>query len=365
VKVLVARLTPNAAEVQIIGVGQAETGGHDISGGRLEAAAVTAPVNLALTLAEDSTEAVAGRKIVPDDVIFALAGRACLGRLFSVRQNRPKPADPVTPKEIVALRRKVERLVRQGLTDLPVEGGQWQALAVSDAGLRLDGRLALEGIGLTGKEITLAAFGVAVQSGALRALEVLANRLDLTIANVMAAPHALAAAIPYPEAIILDIGFSGTDVCLIRDNALVSAGSIPFGGAFFTQILALGLTLEWAEAENLKRTFSAGQPVGVEAEQIESLLVNARRRWHEALMEYLRLAAVGEPLPRKICLTGGGSLLPGLDKLLGANPAPFQSAPEVVWVGPSAFTAIKDMTHTLDYRLFALALSLTASISEE
>src|SRR5512147_955908 len=71
VKAVVALVKPDAAEVEIIGYGLAETGGHDITGGRLEAAAVTAPVNAALTQAEDSTEAVVGRKIVPDDVIFA------------------------------------------------------------------------------------------------------------------------------------------------------------------------------------------------------------------------------------------------------------------------------------------------------
>ncbi len=365
VKAVVALLTPDSPEIQIIGAGQAKADGHDITGGRLEAAAVTAPVNTALTLAEDSTEAVAGRKIVPDDVIFSLAGRACLGKLFMVRQNRPKPAEPVTAKEIAGLRYKAERLVRQGLTDLHVEeGGQWQPLAVSDAGIRLDKHLVQEGIGLTGREITFSVFGVAVQAGMLRALNVLANRLDLTVANVVAAAHALAAATPYTEAVLLDIGFSGTDICLIRDNALVAAGSIPFGGAFFTQMLAQALTLELVEAETLKQSFSAGQLPEDETARVESHLEGVRYRWSQALLEFLSTAADGVPLPRKIYLTGGGSQLPGLDRLLRATPAPFQSAPEVAWLEPQAFLAMKDLTHNLDYRLFALALSLTVGIPE-
>src|SRR5574341_860999 len=210
VKAVVALRKPDKAEVEIIGYGLAETGGHDISGGRLEAAAVTVPVNAALTQAEDSTEAVVGHKVVPDDVIFALAGRATVGKLFTVQQTRPKPVEPIRAKELANLRSRAERLVRQSLANLPVEGGQWQALAVTDAGIRLDDHLVLEGLGLTGQEISFSVFGVAGQAGALRALQVLATRLDLEVANVVAASQALAATMPQAEAIILDTGLSGT-----------------------------------------------------------------------------------------------------------------------------------------------------------
>src|SRR6185295_7191666 len=153
VKAVVVLCKPDTAEVEIIGYGLAETGGHDISGGRLEATAVTSPVNAALTQAEDSTEAVVGHKVVPDDVIFALAGRATVGKLFTIRQTRPKPQEPISAKELAHLRARAERLVRQSLANLPLEGGQWQALTVTDAGIRLDDHLVLEGLGLTGQEI--------------------------------------------------------------------------------------------------------------------------------------------------------------------------------------------------------------------
>jgi cell division ATPase FtsA len=364
VKAVVAQINPETAELQIIGSGLAETGGHDITGGRLEAAAVTAPVNAALTQAEDSTEGIVGRKVVPDDVIFALASRATVGRLFTVEQTRLKPAEAITAKELAGLRARAERLVRQGLADLPVEGGQWQALAVTDAGIRLDEHLVLDGLGLTGQEISFSVFGVAGQAGALRALQVLANRLDLEVANVVAASQALAAITPQAEAIILDTGFSGTDICLIRDNALVATGSTPFGGAFFTQTLAQALNMDGPEAENLKRGLAAGASVTVEADEVERHLAGARCRWYDAIIEFLVKFSREKPLPRKIYLTGGGNLLPGLDKLLRANPALFQRAPEVTWLGASSFPAIKDLTNTLDYNLFGLTLSLIVGLPE-
>jgi cell division ATPase FtsA len=363
VKAVVAQAKRNTSELEIIGYGLAETGGHDITGGRLEAAAVTAPVNAALTQAEDSTEAIVGHKVVPDEVIFALTGRATAGQLFTVRQTRPKPHEPITAKELATVRARAERLVRQGLTDLPLEGGQWQALAVTDAGMRLDDHLVSEGLGLTGQEISFSVFGVAGQASALRALQVLATRLDLEVANVVAASQALAAVMPPAEAIILDTGLSGTDICLIRDNALVAAGSVPFGGAFFTQALAQALSVNLAEAEKLKRTLAAGAlPEGTDP--VEPHLEGARCRWYDAVLEFL-VEAMGErPLPRKIYLTGGGNLLPGLDKLLRSDPAPFQRAPEVTRLGALTAAAAKDLTPGLDHNLFGLALSLMAGLPE-
>lgn len=364
VKAVVALRKPDTGEVEIIGYGLAETGRHDISGGRLEATAVTTPVNAALMQAEDRTETVVGRKVVPDDVIFTLAGRATVGKLFTVQQTRSKPAEPIRAKELANLRSRAERLVKQSLASLPVEGGQWQALAVTDAGIRLDDRLVLEGLGLTGQEISFSVFGVAGQAGALRALQVLAHRLDLEVANVVAASQALAAITPQAEAIIMDTGLSATDICLMRDNALVAAGSIPFGGAFFTQAIAQVMNLDPAEAENLKRAFVAGQLAEAEVDQIETHLDGARCRWYDAVMEFLVESSGTKPLPRKIYLTGGGNLLPGLDKLLRANPAPFQRAPEVARLGAQALASAKDLTHQLDYNLFGLALSLIVGLPE-
>lgn len=365
VKAIVVLAKPDTGELQVIGSGLTKTGGHDITGGRIEAAAVTAPVNSALTKAEDSTEITFGQKIVPDDVVFALAGRATVGRLFTVQQIRPKPTEPISVKELANLRVRAERLVRQGLANLPVEGGHWQALAVTDAGVRLDGHLVFDGVGLTGREITLSVFGVAAQAGALRALQVLANRLDLTITNVVAASQALAAVTPQTEAIILDVGLSGTDICLIRDNALVATGTIPFGGSFFTQALAQAQGIDLEEAEKLKEIFTAGALPQPETERIEAHLAGPRHRWYQAVLDCLTGLSLDKPLPKNIYLIGGGSLLSGLDKLLRTNPAPFERAPEVTRLGYSGLPAVKDLTNGLDYNLFTLALSLTVGLPDE
>lgn len=364
IKASVILMIPDNIEPQIVGYGQAETGNHDITGGRIEADAVTQPTNAALTQAEDSTEVYIGRKIVPDDVIFVLAGRATIGELFTVKQARPNPAEPISIKELNSLRVRAERLVRRRLENTSFEGGQWQPLAVTDAGIRLDDHLVLDGVGLTGKEISFSVFGVAGQAGALRALEVLARRLDLAIANIVASPHALASITPHTEAIVLDIGFSGTDLCLIRNDALVATDWMPLGGYFFTQSLAKVMGLGLEEAKTLKHAYSNGALTAAEVAQVETYLEPLRSRWYEAVMEVLTDLSLDKALPKRIYMTGGGSLLPGLDKLLRSDPLPFDSAPEVFQLGRKKLSSIKDLTDSLDYNIFALTLGSTIGLPE-
>ncbi len=364
VKALVVLIVPGTNEPQIVGYGLAETGGHDVAGGRLEAAAVTAPVNVALTQAEDSTEKMTGQKIVPDDVIFALPGRAAKAELFTIRQNRTDASKPVTAREIIRLNTRAERAARQKLSELPVERGQWQALAVTDAGIRLDGHLVLDGVGLNGQELALSVFGVAGRASALRALELLANRLDLLVANVVASWHALGLTVPNAEAVVLDVGFSGTDVCLIRDDAVVAAEWFPLGGEFFTQALAQVVGISPIQALDLKHAWGDDLLSEDEADQVDVWLEKAQYRWYKTLMQVLAKFSAGRPLPWKIYLTGGGSLLPGLERFLRADPRPFVRAPELARLSHHSRAGIRDLTDGFDKNLFSLALSLTAGLPE-
>jgi cell division ATPase FtsA len=81
-------------------------------------------------------------------------------------------------------------------------------------------------------------------------------------------------------------------------------------------------------------------------------------------MEVLAEFSYNGSLPRRIYLTGGGSLLPGLDKLLRTNPDPFDAAPEVSRLLGPVLPGIKDVTEALDYNLFALTISLIVGLPE-
>lgn len=360
VKAAVVLVKPEVIEV--LGYGLAETGGPDLTGGRLEATEAVSAVNIALTLAEDQTERVLGYKLVPDEAIFAVAGQATAGKLFTVRQMRPQPERPISKKELRQLRSKAERIVQRGLNDLPLDGGRWQALAVNDVGLRLDNHLVLEGVGRTGRELSLALFGVAVQASARRALDEVAERLNVLLVNVIAASQGLASLVPQPEGIVLDVGYAGTTICLIKNDALVATSWLPFGDSFFLQPLAESLDIGPRDAMQLKQAWSAGELGAEEAHYLDLRLANVRQRWYEAVLTTLLKFSKGGALPWKIYLTGGGSLLPGLEALLVSDPLHFNRAPDVTRLGQNSLAGIKDLTDGLNYDLFALTLSLVVGV---
>jgi cell division ATPase FtsA len=361
VKAVVVQVKPGAV-AEVVGYGLAETGGYDITGGRLEASEVVSPVNIALTLAEDHTESLLGQKLVPDDVIFAITGQATTGKLFTIRHIRPQPRQPISKKELRQLRAKAERTVRQGLTELHRDGGRWRALAVNDVGLRLDSYLVVEGLGRTGREMSLSLFGVTAQAGAWRALEEVAERLNLRVVEVVAASQALASLVPHPEAIVLDVGFSGTTLCLLKNDALVGSQWLPFGDDFFLRPLTEVLQIGLSEAKRLKQEWFAGELRADEVHFIEAQLGKARQRWYEEVMLALLELTKGVPLPWKIYLTGGGSLFPGLEALLVSDPDHFDRAPEVTRINKSSVMGLKDLTDGLNYDLFALTLSLVVGL---
>lgn len=364
VKTAVLLKIPGTADVQVVGYGTAETGNHDVTGGRNEAEAAVDAVNIALTRAEDSTEQTIGRKIVPDDVIFAVAGRATVGKLVTVRHTRDRASAPVTEKELNKLRLKAERLLPQTLAESAYEGGHWLPLAATDAGLMLDDRYVVGGIGLTGREISLSVFGVAVQVSALRALEVLAEALNLNLVNVVAAPHALASVAPQAEGIIMDIGFAGTDICLIRHNALVATDWIPLGGHFFTRALIDGLKITQIEADRLKHVFAAGELDDAQADAVAGHLEKALYRWYRAVLDVLRQFAVAGPLPRRIYLTGAASQLAGPDWLLKSDASLFEAVPEVGYLGQSSLPMVQNLTEAMNFTQMALTLSLSIGVPE-
>jgi cell division ATPase FtsA len=362
VKAVVVLVIPDNVEPQVVGYGMAETGDRDITGGRNEAEAVSKAVNEALIQAEDSAQKYIGQPVVPDDAIFAIAGRAVVGKLVTVKQGREKPSRPISAKEFNDLRVKAERLLPAALAASAFEGGQWQPLAVTDAGIMLDGRRVVEGVGLTGRELSCSLFGVATQASALRALEVLAEQLNLNIANIITSPHALASVAPSADAVIMDVGFSGTDICVIRNDALVATDWVPFGGHFFTQSLAQSAQMTMTEAQSMKHGYTTGTLSPVEMENVFRDLKKPLRRWFTAILEVLDTFAIDRPLPRYIYLTGAGSQLPGLDRTLKFAPALFEAVPEIDRLGRQSLPYVKDLTDDMNYNQMALALSLVIGL---
>jgi cell division ATPase FtsA len=359
----VAVVEVGAGRVAVLGHSLATTQGRNVAGGRAEAAALAATVNGALKEAEDASAAIAGQKVVPDHALFILPGRTLAGKLFTVKQRRPDPAQAIGQREVEALWERATRLAQQGLPALPEVNADWIPQTISPAGLWLNNRLVNDLIGLQGQTISLAVYGVICQPAIVRGLEQLAERLELTIYRMVPACQALTAVIPAREALVFDIGWGGTDCYLIRHDALVAAGHAFMGGDFFTRALAKVFKHNVADAEALKLAYSSS---GVLSDKDKALVERglraAYRRWAGLVIETINHFEIGDMLPGQIYFAGGSVLLPGLQifllERLKAAGFTFDRAPDLTNLGDSPLPGYSHAPTAFRGMLFAPVLSL-------
>lgn len=356
-------------EVHVLGHGLIPAENKDVAGGRAQAAALSSIVNRVLQETEDRTEKLAGRKIVPDNVLFLLPAKTLAGKLFTVKQQRKVANQVITQREIDILWDRALRLARQQLPALPNVGSDWLPQTVTPAGLWLDNLLVNDPIGLQGAHLALSVYGVICQPAIIRGLEQLAKHLEVDIYQVVPASQSLATIVPVRDALVLDVGDSGTNCYLIRHDALVAGGRIPLGGNFFTRSISQAFKCDQPSAEALKIAFSSNALSKKDQSLVEQALYHPLKRWATAATEMLgeMLSPDFEPhLPGYLYYVGGSAVLPGLKNQfiysLREIGFTFKRTPEITNLGEIALTGFKGEPTGFRGILFASVLSLAKTV---
>jgi cell division protein FtsA len=162
------------------------------------------------------------------------------------------------------------------------------------------------------------------------------HRAGLEAAGLVFEPLASSAATLMPEerqvgVVLLDIGGGTTDIAVYSLGSAIFTATTPVGGNILTNDISLGLKTSLAEAENVKKRFGAGVDVEGEDETFAVRTLDGRSTKDctraqlrsivlPRVVETLRMAKqkIVENVPRdlvlgEVVLTGGGSLLPGIE----------------------------------------------------
>ncbi len=161
------------------------------------------------------------------------------------------------------------------------------------------------------------------------------HRAGLEAAGLVFEPLASSAATLLPEekqvgVVLLDIGGGTTDIAVHSLGSAIYTATIPVGGNILTNDISLGLKTTLAEAEDIKKRFGAGVGNGEEeAFAVRTLDGRSAKEYAQSqlkaivvprVLETLRMAKqkIVENVPRdlvlgEVVLTGGGSLLPGIE----------------------------------------------------
>ncbi len=164
------------------------------------------------------------------------------------------------------------------------------------------------------------------------------HRAGLEAAGVVFEPLASSASTLLPEerqvgAVLLDIGGGTTDIAVYSLGSAIYTATIPVGGNILTSDIALGLKTSHDQAEAIKRRLGAGVRDASNEDAFAVQALDGRTTTQSStaelraivvprVLETLRMARqkIVENVPRdlvlgEVVITGGGSLLPGIDAI--------------------------------------------------
>lgn len=126
------------------------------------------------------------------------------------------------------------------------------------------------------------------------------------------------------RAVLIDSGFTHTDVCVVKNAALVDMRTIPVGGMHFTSDLGYGIGIKEAVAENVKRRYvysldyqdsidtirvPGGGTMYVEHEAIQYIIEERTRELCRLIKEAFKEMGVEITPTLPVYMSGGGVTL--------------------------------------------------------
>jgi cell division protein FtsA len=188
-------------------------------------------------------------------------------------------------------------------------------------------------VGMIGARLEVDLHIATCSGSALQSIVTCANRAGLEVTeaileSIASAECTLSADERELGICLLDIGAHSTEMIVFFEGAAAHTGSVPIGGAHFTNDLAIGLQLPVTQAEELKRQYGncvvTAVPQQAEVEithprverialrMLAEILEPRARELMYFVRESLRHGGVLDALGAGCVLTGGGSLLAGL-----------------------------------------------------
>ncbi len=357
VKVLVFKIDEESQKGIIVGLGKKRQKLRNmISGAVSDINGVIETCRAAI----DEAETMAGVKDVPR-AIMGIAGELVKGTTTTVHYERAKPEIRIDMPELKNIISKVQwkafdRIRKQlswetGHSEIDVE-----LINAAIVNVKIDGYRISDPMGFQGRDVSISVFNAYAPMMHLGALHKIADELNLELLSIAAEPYAVAQSMgtynnPDFGAIIIDIGGGTTDVALVRNGGLEGTVMYALGGRAFTKRLASSLNLSFEEAEKLKMKYSFGMLSAEMTEKIDKIFEADCEVWVSGLEIALDSFSNYDLLPPRILLCGGGSGLPGIQKILSKGKwienMPISSEPKVSFIQPRDVVNIVDQTKQL------------------
>jgi cell division protein FtsA len=336
------------------GVGRKRQGlAHMQSGTVADINAVVDNCRVALAEAEE----MAGFR--SSQVIIGIAGELVKGFTTSVSQERKRPDQQLSARELDSLIESVQKdALREAERTVTWETGlpnvDIRLVHAAVTGASIDGYTVTNPVGFHGRHVRISVFNAFAPLIHLGALQTVASMLELELVAIVAEPYAVARCIDDQQvqagALFVDVGGGTTDVALVRQGGIEGTRMFALGGRAFTKSLADRLDMPFARAEELKVDVAKGAKVE-RGEEIGQIIDEDVAVWQAGVELVLEEFAKSGMLPGRIYLCGGGSRLPQISAALRdpelARHLPFARPPQAQAIQVAQVAQITDATGLL------------------
>lgn len=377
-RAVVARLLPDGVEV----LGAAEVTGRSgmaRPGQAMRRDQLATLAERALSAAEWATARDGELPTIADDALVGLTGPLLVAESQVAHLQRRDPVAPIFEEELLealqAAQRRNLKLLGKQATASKIRRSLVASQLVGALSLREDTHQAQRlrdvsrGVpGLAGDVLAVAICNLTWPRKGLEVLGRVLDDLELTLVDALPIAQAVAAALPLPDAILLDIGHEHTEIALAEGGALSGLATVPMGGQFFTQRLMTELHLADKHAELLKVQHRTSGGRGGDR-PVARVLAHAAETWHHAVEQALLRLAGAAPLPPRLYLFGGGAFLPEIGERLRAQPwtrrLPFEQHPTVERLVPHQLRGLHDPRGLLPGSAHVGIAALAAWVGQE
>ena len=293
-------------------------------------------------------------------VIIGIAGELVKGFTTSVSQERKKPDQQLTARELDSLIQSVQReALREAERTVTWETGlpnvDIRLVHAAVTGATIDGYTVTNPVGFHGRHVRISVFNAFAPLIHLGALQTVASMLDLDLVAIVAEPYAVARCMDDEQvqqagALFIDVGGGTTDVALVRQGGIEGTRMFALGGRAFTKSLADRMDLPFQRAEELKVDFAKGVAVD-RKEEVGQIIGEDVAVWQAGVELVLEEFARSGMLPGRMYLCGGGARLPQISAALRdpalARHLSFARPPQVATIKVNQVAHVADATGLL------------------
>lgn len=260
------------------------------------------------------------------DAVIGISGSVSRTAVANIIYKRPHPEKEITEEELKNIVKEIKESVLEKTRKEFISASRkedFNLLNIAITEIRIDGYKVSVPLGFQGKEMNFRIITVYAPASYLKIINTLASELQLNVLNTFSLPFAMSKIYQNVKngfgGIIIDVGYETTTVSVVQDNAMAGIKAFSIGGAAFTRAIARELKMDYKAAEDTKIKYSLKKLSAELDGKVGQIFSNIVLLWYQGVKKALMDFSVTELVSGKIYITGGGSVLPEILKVLNTG----------------------------------------------